>query len=96
MRRKWFDLKHAVLRISCKAFYERYDTSMNINDIVSNSSDKPSLDCEQPKTVLPREMPIGMLYVPYQQWRRVYEPAVGFERGTVYEELDKPFIGERS
>ncbi len=76
---------------------------MNINDIVFNSratdaqaaSDAPSLCCEQAKTELPKETPVAMLYVPYQQWRKVYEPMVGLERGTIFEELDKPFIGER-
>lgn len=71
---------------------------MNINDFVINKAsdaDEVSLDCEQPDSVLPKEMPIGMLYVPFQRWRKVYEPMVGLERGTIFEELDKPFIGER-
>lgn len=76
---------------------------MNINDIVFNSrpaemrsaSDSPSLCCVQAEGEFPKEAPVGMLYVPYQQWRKVYEPMVGLERGTVFEELDKPFIGER-
>ena len=79
---------------------------MNINDIVFSSrtgmqpapaptSDSPALCCEQPGTEFPKEPPIAMLYVPFQQWRKVYEPMVGLDRGTVFEELDKPFIGER-
>ncbi len=79
---------------------------MNINDIVFSSrvgmqpapaltSDSPALCCEQPDTEFPKETPIAMLYVPFQQWRKVYEPMVGLDRGTVFEELDKPFIGER-
>lgn len=84
---------------------------MNINDIVfgspsiagmmgssaagANQGDKPCINCQQPDTALPKEMPIGMLYVPYQSFRKLYDPQVGLERGTVFEELDKPFIGER-
>ncbi len=78
---------------------------MNINDIVFSSrptemqrspaSDSPALCCQQPETEFPKETPIAMLYVPFQQWRKVYEPMVGLDRGTVFEELDKPFIGER-
>ncbi len=79
---------------------------MNINDIVFSSRvgmqpapastlDSPALCCEQPETEFPKETPIAMLYVPFQQWRKVYEPMVGLDRGTVFEELDKPFIGER-
>lgn len=83
---------------------------MNINDIIfkidqgqqpesrlaSNAGDKPSLCCIQPRSSLPDSMPIAMMYVPYQQWAKVYDPKVGLERGTIFEELDKPFIGERT
>lgn len=62
----------------------------------AKQGDKPSIKCEQPDSVLPKEMPIGMLYVPYQSWRKIYDPQVALERGTVFEELDKPFIGERT
>lgn len=58
--------------------------------------DQPSIMCEQPDSALPKEMPIAMLYVPYQSWRKIYDTQVGLERGTIFEELDKPFIGERT
>lgn len=38
--------------------------------------------------------PIGMAYVPMQQWRQLYDPTVGFHRGTIFMELDKPFLGK--
>lgn len=38
-------------------------------------------------------MPIAMAYVPWQQWRDLYEAEKGFQRGTIFEELDKPFKG---
>lgn len=37
---------------------------------------------------------LAMAYVPYQQWRKLYEPSIGFKRGTIFAELDKPFLGE--
>lgn len=61
----------------------------------ANRSDPPSIECEQPDTALPKEMPIAMLYVPYQSWRKLYDHQIALERGTIFEELDKPFIGER-
>jgi hypothetical protein len=36
-----------------------------------------------------------MAYVPVQKFQKIYPSEVGFERGTVFEELDKPFIGRR-
>lgn len=39
---------------------------------------------------------LAMAYVPYQQWGRTYEPSVGFQRGTIFPDLDKPFLGEEA
>lgn len=42
----------------------------------------------------PEECPaLAMAYVPRQQWRELYAPEVGFHRGTIFAELDKPFLG---
>ena len=34
----------------------------------------------------------AMAYVPLQSWEKTYDPSVGFDRGTIFPELDKPFI----
>lgn len=39
---------------------------------------------------------LAMAYVPYQQWQSTYETAMGFQRGTIFKQLDKPFIGEEA
>lgn len=36
---------------------------------------------------------LAMAYVPWQEWRNIYEPGKAFCRGTIFEELDKPFYG---
>lgn len=38
-------------------------------------------------------MPLAMAYVPWSQWRNIYEVRKGFSRGTIFEDLDKPFHG---
>ncbi len=38
-------------------------------------------------------MPIAMAYVPWQTWGNVYETCKGFSKGTIFKELDKPFLG---
>ena len=48
------------------------------------------------RTSLPKDMPVGMAYVPFQQWDTPYEGAVGYSRGTIFKELDLPFIGEEA
>ena len=47
-------------------------------------------------SAFPAETPVGMAYVPYQKWKNVYEPSVALVRGTVFEDLDKPFLGEKA
>lgn len=38
-------------------------------------------------------MPIGMAYVPDQVWETPYDLMDGFDRGTLFPSLDKPFLG---
>lgn len=44
----------------------------------------------------PPAFPLGMAYVPMQQWKEIYEPEVAFRRGTQFQQLDFPFIGEEA
>ncbi|MFA9381595.1 MAG: spore coat associated protein CotJA [Acetanaerobacterium sp.] len=36
----------------------------------------------------------AMAYVAFQTWEKPYEPEVGYVRGTIFQGLDKPFLGE--
>ena len=40
-------------------------------------------------------LPLAMAYVPMQKWRNIYEADVGLDRGTMFCELDLPFLGDR-
>ena len=50
----------------------------------------------------PGEMECGycitpaMSYTPMQKWNSTYEPEIGFTRGTIFPELDLPFLGEEA
>ncbi len=39
-------------------------------------------------------LPLAMAYVPMQKWQKLYEPEMSLMRGTMFAELDKPFLGE--
>ena len=45
------------------------------------------------KTPFPAETPVGMCYVPFQQWETPYAENVALERGTIFPSLDLPFYG---
>lgn len=36
---------------------------------------------------------LAMAYVPFQNFEKLYELDQGFSRGTIFQELDKPFRG---
>lgn len=38
-------------------------------------------------------MPVAMAYVPWQEWRNLYDARQGFCCGTIFEDLNKPFQG---
>jgi len=40
-------------------------------------------------------MPLAMAYVPMQRWKNVYNNDVALTRGTIFPELDLPFLGGR-
>jgi len=37
--------------------------------------------------------PVAMAYVPWQKFTEVYEPGIGFEVGTIFPDLNLPFLG---
>ena len=39
--------------------------------------------------------PVAMAYVPWQYWENVYEADKALQQGTLFPELDKPFLGCR-
>lgn len=36
---------------------------------------------------------LAMVYAPCQSWQKLYESAKALSRGTLFAELDKPFVG---
>lgn len=63
-----------------------------------SSEEKPFCggECPQPKGKFPAETPLGMAYVPFQEWEKTYDAQAALSRGTVFPSLDKPFIGEEA
>lgn len=38
---------------------------------------------------------LAAAFIPPQSWEEIYTPEVALSRGTLFAQLDKPFIGER-
>ncbi len=42
-----------------------------------------------------RHMALAIAYVPWQRWNETYEPEKALKAGTIFPELNKPFLGKR-
>lgn len=49
--------------------------------------------CSGENRYMDREFVPAMAYVPWQYFTTVYEPDKALEIGTIFPELDKPFLG---
>ena len=49
--------------------------------------------CPDTRDFFPEGTAIAMAYVPWQTWRDIYDPCKALECGTIFQELDKPFLG---
>ena len=38
-------------------------------------------------------LPLAMAYVPWQSWCDIYDICEGYQNGTIFEQLNKPFLG---
>lgn len=54
------------------------------------------IDYAMPNEMADMQMALAMAYVPYQEWGDIYEVDMALARGTLFPELDKPFIGEEA
>lgn len=49
--------------------------------------------CALPKPPLPADTVLAMAYVPFQRFCNLYPPERALEAGTLFADLDKPFLG---
>lgn len=72
----------------------RFDMSRNMTGNLSGDMERYLSNRDSNCTC--DDYPIGMGYVPWQEFRNLYDPERGFHAGTIFIELDKPFTGRRS
>lgn len=67
--------------------YNYYNNTRNFDQRTCTVSDKHDMD-------MPGKS-LAMAYVPWQNWRNIYDIDKGFCIGTIFAELNKPFEGGR-
>ena len=76
------------------------DTSRDMNtDTVCEAGQHSHCGSQNNQSVIcvsTEKFPVGMAYVPMQSWSSLYDYQKALSRGTLFPELDKPFIGRRA
>ena len=57
----------------------------------SSDSDRKHTPSDSGMSRFPKNTPLAMAYVPFQEWGEVYDEENAFARGTLFPELDFPF-----
>jgi hypothetical protein len=67
----------------------------NIQPAIMQSANMDGIACALSPSPLPAIPVPAMAYVPFQQFNNnaIYVPEKGLENGTIFPELDKPFLG---
>ncbi len=74
--------------------FERMAQSLDAALTRRDSDEAPSDELlPQPQTAFPASTPLGMAYVPFQQWGEPFDAETALSRGTLFPELDLPFMG---
>lgn len=50
-------------------------------------------DCTPNPTPFPARTPVAMAYIPFQQFGQLYSPEQSLNYGTLFPDLNKPFLG---
>lgn len=58
-------------------------------ETIRNNGCQYDISSEQPVS-------LAMAYVPMQQWSDLYDVDVALQRGTIFAQLDKPFLGREA
>lgn len=64
-------------------------------DVIKNNNEDEKEQTINKEKCIPYES-LAMAYVPFQKWIETYDPETALVRGTLFPDLDKPFLGEEA
>ncbi len=67
--------------------------NMNCSQVAGGQMMNRRYDGCNPVNAPVDQMMIGMGYVPWQKWQNIYDLDEALKRGTIFEDLDKPYLG---
>ncbi len=77
-------------------FIEDNMINNTINNAINNTVSRNNIPMNNSDSIsrFPAETPVGMAYVPMQQWTTTYDEEEAFAAGTIFPELNLPFNPE--
>lgn len=71
--------------------FNMFDNMMNAPDMMNGK--RPGFPPSGTSmSRFPKETPIAMAYVPFQEWEELYSDDEGLKNGTMFPSLNKPFL----
>lgn len=95
------DCKEPSCEQNCTCTCSQNAQNNNCGNSSAQNGQDNNCNCNMPESSACRpeptlcEFPIGMAYVPIQQWRRLYDICAAFRNGTLFQELNLDFLGRR-
>jgi hypothetical protein len=85
------DVRNSYTPNNCAAHAQNNCSDYPVNNCRSDNNEETMHRHHQRK----EHMPIGMAYVPMQEWSEMYEPCEGLYEGSAFPELNLIFCGVR-
>lgn len=77
--------------MGCNNNFRNYNSNYMREMKPSNCIVEQKVVCNYQKNI--DDMPVAMAYVPWQHWNHIYDLDKAFCCGTIFPELNKPFVG---
>lgn len=77
----------------CTAVPKTEESFCSVNESAERRAREDSRSCECRREDSLYGMPLAMAYVPWQTWGEIFDLCDGFQTGTIFKDLDKPFLG---
>jgi len=73
--------------------YNPYLATMNVSRMPSNEDSSMDMLEYTAMSPLPKDPTVTMAYIPFQTKSKLYSAEKALSKGTLFEVLDKPFLG---
>ena len=90
-----------ILDVNLSKYFKKGESQLEPDDIFStlypavpdNDDYKPAVSSHMGMSAFPVQTPLAMAYVPFQKFGNLLDEQKAFDTGTLFKDLNKPWIG---